>query len=536
MGAYKGILFNKPNGSVFVQQVFHPLTGDASTNREALIRSAGVMTVAYVPVIGDCDYDARYGIGSPFKVSPFNANLSTLYVKLKGKAMTLGNYSPADVGKGMLALDSLYGLLAELDVDINALSEYAYDNIAKRGMLQSVLWRDPLAAQANIANIIKRRNNIAAKMEMLPFIPGIKFMQDHIDWARYIYKDDNLDKSSLILFRRSGYYRWCCRTTDAHPGTLILSDNTSGNGYTTITQSIIKAEDKFDILEMLLNDYALDDDFTDLCAGIANAYGVNTNSYHLPTLPDDITKFKLELKYDLDVIDSLRSADFSYLNASAGSFKGIDETVEGHLAYTTDWDYAPNGEFRIPGMITITGSNPTQYKCIETGEGRVVYSYEDTPTTEAIDVIARYVHDYVQTSTTDVYSKVFGLKSEYITGISVYYLDTDRSFKHIDVASFVTCGLPNSSPVQSREAESIVSSMIAFPTIYHVIVDGNGLFLGNTPTRICKDIDNIGYIPRYANSVCAEQYMWNKFFNSSYTKTNKSKKITKSSQDEDKVE
>jgi hypothetical protein len=526
MAAFDKILFNRPNGTIFKQKLFDAFGQDASSNREATIQAAGVMTVAYIPVIGDCDYDARYGIGSPSKVSPFNADLSTLYVKLKGKAMTLGNYSAADVGKGMLALDSLYGLLAELDVDINSLSQYCFNNVAERGMIQNILWRDPAKAQANIANLIKRRNNIAAKMEMLPFVPGIKFMQDHIDWARYIYKDDNLDKSALILFRRSGYYRWCCRTTDTFPGTLRLSDNTTGAVYTRLDYGIIKAEDKFDILEMLLNDYALDDDFTELCAGIANAYGIDTNSYHIPTLPDDITKFKLEFKYDLDVIDSLRSADFSYLSRSMGNIVGIDETVEGHLAYTSDFSNKPDGKFRIPALTVISGTNPEQFKCIDTGDSRVIYSYEDNPSSEAIDVLVRYVHDYVHNSATDNYSTVYGLKSEFLTGLAIYYLDDDRSFTAVNLDCFVTVGVPNTTPFSTDRGECVASSLISLPQLYHIVTDGNFWFMGAPIRKSKKDIDNIGYLPRYANSTCAEAYMWNKFFTSSSIKrrTNRTNK------------
>lgn len=534
--SFDKILFNKPNGSIFKQTLFRPVSGDSSSNQESLIRSAGVMTVGYIPVIGDCDYDGRYGIGSSTKVSPFNAALSKLYIKLKGKAMTLGNYSAADVGKGLLALDSLYGLLAELDVDITSLSEYCYDNVAKRGMIQEVLWRYPAVAQANIANLIARRNNIANKMNALPFIPGIKFMQDHIDWAKYVYKDDNLDKSALILFRRTGYYRWCCRPTDTHPGTLILSDNTSGSAYTMINYSIIKAEDKFDILEMLLKDYTLDDDFTDLCAGIANAYGVDKDSYAIPTLPSDLTKFRLETKYDLDVIDSLRSADFSILMASNGSIEGIDETSDGHLAYTNDFNYAPDGEFRVPAFATMNTS-PNQYKSPDTGDGRILFSYEDNPTADAIDVTARYVHDYVHYNTTENYSRVFGLKSEYLTGISIWYMDENRSFIHIDIYRFLDSGVPNSAPHRmSTEAEGIAGSLISLPMLYYLYLDGNGNYLGNKPWTSKKDIDNLGILPRYANSTLSEEYMWNKFFPTNKQRFGKKDASKKKSKEESPIE
>jgi hypothetical protein len=404
-------------------------------------------------------------------------------------------------------MDSLYGLLSESEADIIALVDNRYDTYAYRGLLRKALWSNPDIASKNISNLISRHNAQCKKLEAFPFIPGIPFLKDHMDWGSCIYKDDNLDKSSIFLFRRSGYYYWEVKSTDPDPGFLMLRGaNLNVYNYVKLDRPLT-AEERLDIIDSLLDSYLIDDDIANITSEIYKAYGLRANDYHVNTLPADITGIRLNDKFDLDMIDALRNADFHYLDINK-SIYGISEDTNGNLTYAIGSASNTADVFPIPAET----SNGTDYVALDSGTGRSLYSYEANPTNESIANMTRFTHNYKNIDAGVTY--IYGLKTEFLTSASVYYYDPDM-VNPLQARTFDSSVLLNGNLL---ECIKWTSPLIAFPVIYVVVVSGNNYTGNYYPMR--KDIDNIGWIDNSAMLIYAELDMCYSFMT---TKSNMKK-------------
>lgn len=484
MSNYRKGKTNLPQGYPLDQQII--VTDSSSTPVKDNIVNPSVVVYGWIPTIGDGN---TLNSGTQFSMNEVENNINTAGAKyykiLRGHNASLSAYSPADVIKALIALDSVYGLLAELQMDIVILSQTKFRSYAWRGLLARAIWTNPDTASKNLANLVYRFNTLCNKLTALPFIPNIPFLQNHIDWASKIYQDDNLtDESALIVFRRSGYYYWMVDINDPDPGFIQLRTSWSNYSYSSISTAL-SAEDRLEIVTHLIDTYKLDTDFCNMVAEIYKAMGGKLETYNVPKLPENLDKLEVKTTYDLDVIDSLRNADFHYLYRNINSIDGISEDSNGNLTYSVGGNTNHFNRFVVPAIVVDNDNN--QYISRDSGNIRVFQSYEADPSEESLNTSARYMHFYKHVDATNHASYVYGLRTEFLTGIQVVYMDKSVP-SNINTLTLNSQFYPVSDTAKMLQ---VTTPLTGFPTMYMISIAGSTYTGTLYPLR--KDIDKLCY-------------------------------------------
>lgn len=305
----------------------------------------GVMRIQYTLAYGDASFDEG---------SSLNMASKQIYSYVRYANSGARNYDAPDLMLYLLAMDSLYSLIAEgkraYSLALTAKGENRYYSNA---MLTAAGW-DPENVRENLAQLRAAVNQICMRTNAL-YVPDVMPLVLRHTWLNInIFKDAPIKKSNEYVFVPTGYFMH----DDVHGCNIFVA-------RTTPTGTNMTVSDYITLCNRLLNALLTSEDIGLMSGDILKAYG-NT---HLVTMMQIADDFHIESAFSNEVLTQINGASIcgtlvpSYSQTSGsetgtkvyGIFQNEDGQLSAGYALMPEDPSAPKAQ--VFGTLLASGYN-----------------------------------------------------------------------------------------------------------------------------------------------------------------------------------
>lgn len=304
----------------------------------------GVLTLGFVPTPGI----------SGDQASPVNTALTNFYSYVRHANSGHANYEAVDAMIYMLAMDSVYTMLAWMARLYGKVRNYSVLNRYTPDALIISEGVDPVSLRNNLANFRAFINTYSHKARALATPAVMEYFNKHIWMATNVFKDQDTDKAQYIQYSPVQLWQFSPKTS-TKGGELVAVEMPFGeksrsvNGKTNFTPWTV--EDIYSVANTMLDVLLTDEDSNIISGDIMKAFKDNLRSIGL--ISEDYTT---EIKYEPLVMDQV--VNTTILNAR-DFYKGGYGTVYFVYNLTQNTISQSNGRIIFSPIFSETSSGIT---------------------------------------------------------------------------------------------------------------------------------------------------------------------------------
>lgn len=444
-------------------------------NKNVDLEQPMLMKYTYLPIAGSSD---------TYVVNVMNQACAAFYNAIRRRNVSVNNYGAADVAKYLLAAAGLNVAYNETVRDYKLMFTRKFTNMGYGRMINTALTGSDTSE--HVGYLQERLLKLKEKIEQFPVIK-LPIFDDWMELSAKVYKDDDIEKAGLIVFKMEKVPYWNVNSTDPYIGAI------------TYKELPINLTSRIAALYSIASLYEFDTDVQEIATEIA--HDRTLESYDLL----DPTSDRIEPEFKMEMVDACHNAQINSVNAnpkanypSASVIPGIQEDITGSICNTIH----KSGNKGLGIFIADSVMKPNVamsdhddcIKCNEYDKQHIIFAHVDKPTDKYIYDITKFMFtrrsmgssEYSSfTDKNDAQTKLENLGTVLLTSVTLYWYN--QSLNTIE-SNTNYCNWTNDITFADKWL-----TFAACPVFFKFNVDTNRRY-SSYNMKINGDIDNFAVI------------------------------------------